>query len=1594
MDTTPSPGAVSSDRGRGPNVGVAVESLREQLLDISKRNRLLNAPVEKRSAKQLAIVDELSDETFRLLYLENKRFTFEPSPDAVEADESGEAAKVPLPDSYQSGGSRPAAHQVDLKLRTRHAAPGLQSKLLKIYRDATTVEEEQGVSVLFLALGFLRWYESDSSEKEWFAPLILLPVDLTRGSARGRFRLSYRDQDIEPNQSLGAMLASDFGLALPEFPAGDEWLPSAYFERVSEAVSSQSRWEVRPDTIVLSFYSFAKFMMWRDLSGDAEWSDGEGLNANPLLERLLVGGSASSVISLGSDENLDQRFADPKDLGHILDADTSQTQVIAAAREGRSLVVQGPPGTGKSQTIANIIAATAREGKRVLFVAEKRAALDVVHDRLERCGLGPLCLELHSHKANRKHVYQDLKDTLALGRPRAGESGLYEQVREVRDRLNHMSDLLHAVDAATGDTPFNIIGKLSSLTGDGHPQPEFQIGGADKWSTEGIAERQAATASLANLRDQFGSELRHPWRGVGIRLNPMERNRLRVRLQRAIECLDAVREAAQSGSAVAALEPAATPGAISDVLCQLDALDAMPRLVPDLVANEALVSRPGPVLELCELVASLQELESSLRGQVIDSALNLGWEEARVAIAQRGTSLFRWFSRPYREAVGRLKGVVRGTLTGTYSGRIALLDALLQHRRWSESVAKRAHVAQSALGHLWEGDSTKVAKLLPALRWIKSQEGLLGSGSAVKAQVEGIAKDADPGALSSGLRAARDNWTTAWSEIADTLGLDIGTAFGVDDLDAVPFDRLRSRILTWGGQISGIEGWHRLSTAARLASELGLDEIRARLADGRLAPAQAERSLEFVRAEAVWARMGRENQELLGMDGEERTELVEEFKSLDQRLQSLTAQEVAEMHHRNLPTGSSGQVGIVRGEANKKIRHMRLRRLLDKAGEAVAMIKPVFLMSPLSVAQYLRPGGLTFDILLIDEASQVRPADAMGAIMRARQIVVVGDQKQLPPTSFFDRQIVGDDDGGDTDDESEILGRQLGDMESVLSLCEARALSCGMLRWHYRSRHPSLIQVSNHEFYNDGLICSPSPDRAGKESGLTFEYVKGEYQRGKKRDNPKEADAIARRVLVHARERPGETLGVVAFSVAQRDTILNVLEWMRAENPELEGFCKGGRDEAFFVKNLENVQGDERDVIYISIGYGKDAGGYMSQSFGPVSAEGGERRLNVLFTRARRRCTVFSSIRYQDIRMDVSKHRGPRVLRRFLRFAETGEMDIPVLTGGEPDSPFEVAVAEAVQSHGYRVEGQVGSAGFLIDLAVYDPDDDGRFLLAIECDGARYHSSSWARERDRLRQAVLEQKGWKFHRIWSTDWFYNRDVEVRKLLEAIERARGPGGTERTPEPAPPAPKRTVVRREESAGPDDSKPPAQTPYVEASFSVAERGIFDLREAPAPTVAGYVVAVVDAEGPIHRDEIARRVSRLWGHKMLGALIRKAVEEGIAHALRNDRIRPASADSEDFFDRAGAPDYPATVRDRRHASASVRKPQALPPTEIRAGILQAVKASVAVSPKECAVDVARMFGYARTTAGIQRLFQAQASVLVSEGELLEVDGQLRLP
>jgi very-short-patch-repair endonuclease len=642
---------------------------------------------------------------------------------------------------------------------------------------------------------------------------------------------------------------------------------------------------------------------------------------------------------------------------------------------------------------------------------------------------------------------------------------------------------------------------------------------------------------------------------------------------------------------------------------------------------------------------------------------------------------------------------------------------------------------------------------------------------------------------------------------------------------------------------------------------------------------------------------------------------------------------------------AGGQVTILRTEFNKKARHLPIRKLMQEAGLAIQAIKPVFMMSPLSIASYLPPGALEFDLVIFDEASQVRPVEALGALLRAKKLVVVGDTRQLPPTSFFDTL------NNDIDDEENITA----DIQSILGLCDAQGAPQRLLRWHYRSRHESLIHLSNHEFYDNKLVVFPSPG-SKHNLGLIFHHLNDTYyDRGKTRTNPQEADTVSDAVMEHARQHPKLTLGVVAFSAAQRQAIQDALEIRRRKNPDLEAFFKSHSHEPFFVKNLENVQGDERDVIFISIGYGRTKDGYVSISFGPLNNDGGERRLNVLITRAKLRCEVFTNLTAKDINTEKSKAYGIKALKSFLHFAQHGTLDLQEDTDRRTaESPFEENVAVHLTRLGYKVHRQVGSQGFFLDLAIADPDHPGRYILGIECDGATYHSARSARDRDRLRQQVLEGMGWSIHRIWSTDWFRNPERELKRVVEAIKKAwQVTSDTAEVKQV-----KETTLLRE---GVTEVK--EEVPVYQTAILPPEIGSLEIHLQPVGKLAGWLQDVVQVESPVHIDEVVRRIVEAAGITRVGPRIRDHIKLAAKFAEGGGHIKQKG----DFL---WHPEMKVTApRDRSVLPPANRKLKYIAPEEIEMAIIKVVRDSIAIGPEAVVPFVARLFGFSRVTEDVRR-------------------------
>ncbi len=720
-------------------------------------------------------------------------------------------------------------------------------------------------------------------------------------------------------------------------------------------------------------------------------------------------------------------------------------------------------------------------------------------------------------------------------------------------------------------------------------------------------------------------------------------------------------------------------------------------------------------------------------------------------------------------------------------------------------------------------------------------------------------------------------------QLAALLEFDTPARFGpTEALEDLRLEDLEPLLATW---LDRIDELPVLVAFNHLAGRCREDELGGVVAIAESWPEAGRHLVTIFQRhgfEGLLKQAFRERPALAGFDGPGHEHVIRAFCDLDRQLLRHTRARLAFEHWQRLPRHEGpGQLGVLRREFEKKARHLPLRQLLARAGNAVRAIKPVFMMSPLSIATYLEPGKLQFDLVVFDEASQVKPVDALGAILRGRQAVVVGDSRQLPPTQFFDRLTGGDEEEDDN--------ATSGDVESVLGLFVAQGAPQRMLRWHYRSRHESLIAVSNREFYDDRLVVFPSPDAARRDAGLVVRRLpEAVYDRSQTRTNPVEAEAVARAVLEHARaqeNRPADrrlTLGVVAFSVAQMDAIQGHLERLRRDDPSCEEFFALAVAEPFFVKNLENVQGDERDVIFISIGYGRTADGDLAMNFGPLNGEGGERRLNVLITRARLRCEVFTNLTADDLDLDRARSRGVRALKTFLAFAETGTLEPSASLEAGVDSPFEEAVRASLTASGCQVRPRVGSAGCALDMAVVDPDQPGRYLLGIECDGARYAEARSARDRNRLRPQVLESLGWRLHRVWSADWGRNPSGELKRTLAAIESAR----VDHPSEPSGPAEAPVPVYERDAASGPEAGASGVLAYQLVNLNGELAGV-DLESASTDRLASWVVAVVAAEGPVHVGEVVRRLVDAAGVKRAGGRVQAAIESAWTHALDRGTI-----------------------------------------------------------------------------------------------------------
>ena len=1260
--------------------------------------------------------------------------------------------------------NRPQSSRFEPFLETPDDSETLDKKLFYVFNQANSIFEEQGYPVLYLAVGFLQWSDSRSAVKNPKAPLLLVPIELKRIGKGRNFSIQWTGDEIFTSITLQAKM-KEFGIQIPEFEMPEEAAGiEEYFKSVSGEIHGKKDWKFLPE-VCLDLFNFRKFVMYKDLD-PATWPEDMSPAEHPLVRKVFNPEEPECESSGFLEEEVDLKLS-AKDTYHIMDADSSQIAVIEDVKAGKDLVVEGPPGTGKSQTIANTIAELMAQGKSVLFVSEKMAALQVVKSRLDVAGLGELCLEIHSNQTRKKAVLEELEKTLNRTAPAPiSPDRDINELEKLKKELNEYAlslgkpagniyPSLYALYGIREKTKAYFEAKDLKMPGYGFQEPET-------WGPEVWTDAESVLEKLGQVLPTLGPARKNPWYGCepGLVL-PSDLGEIE---SLACECAAAFEALEAAIKTLNDLSATSKPGTLAGVTTIIDAAKLLGNSKP---LPEKMLQNSGWESEASR--AEAEALVSKLRQYT--ELKTFADRTFLPAIFDLDTSKFEEFSSNFLKVLNPKYRKLKKEISSCYISGAPSQDSkiLLDLACLSECEAHRLELESAeAKGKkyfldYWKGFESDPVLLDEYARWIFPFRRYLKEGIFTDRSFRLVGAGVDGAALesaASGVLAAKQIFLNSLEKFRGRINADFGKMFG-NGLEAAKISQLKSRVTRWKAETSSLVFWSQYLGYRQACMETKAAPMMEDIEAGKIEACDMIPAFEGNYAEVLLHRAFRERPELSTFIRELHEGRINKFTELDKKVLLENRKRITCSAYEETPKLTSGasrasEAGILLNEFNRKRGHMPIRTLMKKAGGLIQKIKPCFLMSPLSIAQYLDPRSTRFDVIIFDEASQVRPEDAVGALLRGKQVVVMGDSKQLPPTDFFDTVL--DSPESEPDDYA-----TAGDMESILNVCK-RSFPVKTLRWHYRSRHESLIAISNQEFYDNRLYVYPSPMQKDEKLGLKFVHLPDAvYDRGKSGANRIEARAVARAVFEHFGRYPGKSLGVGTFNVKQQEAIQEEIEALLKANPGFDLNSGNERGEHFFVKNLETIQGDERDVILLSVGFGFDGSRKLSLNFGPLNREGGERRLNVLITRAREKCVVFANFTSRDLNLDENSSFGLRCLKVFLEFAESGRLPLPAYSREDLDSPFEEVVSDFLAENGCEVHRQIGCAGYRLDLAVPDPGHPGRYVLGIECDGAGYHSLHVARDRDRLRQQVLEGLGWKIHRVWSTDWYLRPEREQGKV---------------------------------------------------------------------------------------------------------------------------------------------------------------------------------------------------------------------------------------
>ena len=1149
----------------------------------------------------------------------------------------------------------------------------------QIYRRARSNQEERSIQTLFVAHGLFRWPSEDGG-REFCAPALLFPVEVsTDAGNKNRFKIELTGE-VELNRPLLVLWKQQYGIdtlsveSLTELadPEGttEQWRKSIdcllnTLSQLSAGINGikfeEGAW--------LSNFSFQKLGLVQDLESYKNSS-----YAHPIVAALCGDENARDLL-LGNRPDFTPSEIDDLPAGDdftFLPCDSSQFTVIRNVLNGRNGVIQGPPGTGKSQTIANLIAELVARGKKVLFVAEKKAALDVVFDRLNKAGLGDMILNLHGGDMRGKKLSAQLSKGLEVLRSPAADwtDGTLIEWENVRNDLAGFVKLMHTPWEPWNISPYSCMDWLMGHPAIPHPGIRIQSSSLEKIGPD-------LKRKMMNLLDEYGSisaKMASPqktgWKDA-VSLNGIQTHELFELVQ---DIQDTLKKATEWYVTNAGINHVGIPEDLNGYHTQRDFLK--------LVSEIAVHFKPGALgVDCSEEISMLSGYKDKPLGRFTSGL----------------------FSSSYNKALKKIEAL--------FSGRVEIFGngwPLLEQ--------------QQKIREYWKGTPPEktqgVNELDVLLRLLDEKIHALSACIPAVLQMQ-----------KSG-------------ELLDFTG-------------ALLSNREQAYLLP------------KLLELKKELSDTGLDTFVAQCVSADIAQEKWSASFEQLYHRGILEIMKSRDMRLAAFDGRRHDEKRKLFRELDKKRQTMAISRIRRVHAERMTkllNTFPDQERAIRSQSQRKY-PWPFRRIFRTGPDVLLSVFPCWMASPLTVTQFIEAGSPAFDVVFFDEASQVQPEDSISSILRGKQLVVSGDTRQLPPTSFF----------ADGDSESVMEDSQdqpaTGGYESLLHLMLGTLPGLGpsgdgwFLQWHYRSRDESLIAFSNVHIYNNRMVTFPKPSGGqavhfvrvdpSVKSDVGQESVTAEVQR------------VTELALEISQRNPEKSLGIIALGIEHASRLEEAIESaLENAGEETKAFFSENRKEPFFVKNLERVQGDERDIVILSIGYGQNRTGSLSHNFGPINQDGGERRLNVAITRSRQEMWVVASFDPAELNPERTKGAGPELLRKYLLYAKSGGRDLGLeRPTGAAENFFERDIRMALNEKGMQITPQYGVSGYRIDLVVHHPEKPGEFIMAIECDGAAYHSSPCARDRDRLRQEFLEGMGWKFHRIWSTDWFTGREEEIERAVQ-------------------------------------------------------------------------------------------------------------------------------------------------------------------------------------------------------------------------------------